>query len=138
MKRTTLERRIKAANSVLLTKGKMEDIGEYFAPDYAVHYGAAAPARGHAAIREALGRIKAAFPRLRVKVEILVASERRIAWIRTLSGVQRAAYKGFPGEGKRVVWRELVTSEFRDGLIAGEWVVTDLAEQLLLSRKRRE
>ena len=138
MKHTTLGSRIKAASSTLLAKGKLEKIGEFFAPDYAVHYGAASPARGHTVIREALGRIKAAFPRLRVKVEILVASEGRIAWIRTLSGVQRAAYKGFPGEGRRVVWRELVTSEFRDGLIAEEWIVTDLAEQLLLARKWRK
>lgn len=29
----------------------------------------------------------------------------------------------------------MVTSRFRDGLIAEEWVVTDLAERLLLSRK---
>jgi predicted ester cyclase len=137
MKRTTLAARIKAANSTLLAKGRIEAIGEFFAPDYAVHFSDAAPARGHAVIREALDRLKGAFPRLRVKVEILVENEQRIAWLRTLSGLQQGAYKGFPAGRKRVVWRELVTSEFRDGLIAEEWIVTDLAEQLLLSRKRQ-
>ena len=29
----------------------------------------------------------------------------------------------------------MVTSEFRDGRIDEEWVVTDLAERLLLARK---
>ena len=30
----------------------------------------------------------------------------------------------------------MVTSRFRDGLIAEEWLITDLAERLLLARKR--
>lgn len=137
MKRTTLAARIKAANSSLLAKGRLEDIGEFFATNYVVHYSHAAPAQGYTVIREALGRLKSAFPRLRVKVEILVESDRRIGWVRTLSGLQQGAYKGFPAGHKRVVWRESVTSEFRDGLIVQEWIVTDLAEQLLLSRKPR-
>ena len=32
--------------------------------------------------------------------------------------------------------REMVTSRFRDGLIAEDWFLTDLAERLLLARKR--
>lgn len=137
MKPTTLAARIKLANSTLLVDGKLEDIGEFFTPDYVVHFSHAAPARGQAVVREALGRINVAFPRLRVKVEILVEGGKRIAWLRTLSGMQEGPYKGFPAGNRRIVWRELVTSEFRDGLIAEEWIVTDLAEQLLLSRKRR-
>jgi predicted ester cyclase len=137
MKPTTLATRIRLANSTLLAKGKLKDIAAFFTTDYVVHFSHAAPARGHAVIREALGRINAAFPRLRVKVEILVESGKRIACLRTLSGVQKGPYKGFPAGNRRIVWRELVTSEFREGLIAEEWIVTDLAEQLLLSRKRR-
>ncbi len=34
----------------------------------------------------------------------------------------------------RISWRDMVTSEFRDGRIAEEWVATDLAERLLLAR----
>jgi len=33
--------------------------------------------------------------------------------------------------------RDLVTSRFRDGLIAEDWLIADLAEGLLLARKRR-
>lgn len=32
---------------------------------------------------------------------------------------------------------DMVTSRFRDGKIAEEWVISDLAERLLLARKRR-
>jgi hypothetical protein len=36
---------------------------------------------------------------------------------------------------RRIVWRDMVTSRFRDGLIAEEWAISDLAERLLLARK---
>jgi predicted ester cyclase len=34
-----------------------------------------------------------------------------------------------------VQWSDQVISEIEDGRIAEEWLVTDLAEQLLLARK---
>ena len=37
---------------------------------------------------------------------------------------------------ERNVWREMIISKFSDGMIAKEWVVTDCADCLLLSRKR--
>ena len=50
--------------------------------------------------------------------------------------MQQGAYAGFPASGRVIVWRDMVTSVFRDGRIAEEWVISDLAEQLLGSRKR--
>jgi predicted ester cyclase len=69
-------------------------------------------------------------------VEILVEGVNRVAWQRTLQGTHQTAFKGFPGSERNIVWRDMVTSQFRDGLIVEEWVVTDLAERLLLSRKK--
>jgi hypothetical protein len=43
---------------------------------------------------------------------------------------------GFPATGRPIVWRDMVTSRFQDGRIAEDWVLTDLAERLLLARKR--
>jgi hypothetical protein len=34
-----------------------------------------------------------------------------------------------------MTWREMAVSQFKDGLIVEEWVITDLAEQFLLARK---
>ncbi len=68
--------------------------------------------------------------------KILVEGKDRVAWQRTLRGAQQGAFKGFPASGREIMWRDMVTSRFRDGLIAEEWVVTDLAERLLLARKR--
>jgi len=71
-----------------------------------------------------------------VEVEILVEGPERISWQRTLSATHAGTYLGFPATGRKLVWRDMVTSRFRDGLIVEEWVVTDLAEQLLKARKR--
>jgi len=56
--------------------------------------------------------------------------------VRTLKGTHKVAFKGFPDSGHEIVWCDMVTSEIQDGKIIQEWVVTDLAERLLLSRKK--
>ena len=124
-----------AANTALFTEGNLEAIPEFFAPDYVAHITGGKMTGGHDAIREVLAAIKHAFPALTCEVEILVEGKDRIAWLRTLSGMQRAAFKGFPSKGKELVWRDMVTSRIHDGRIAEEWVVTDFAERLLLAQK---
>ncbi len=128
--------KIKQANATLIAEGNLGCIAEFFTPDYLVHFNEKDTAVGHGVIHKALELIKKAFPKVQVEVKILVENDNCIAWMRTLSGIQEGAYKGFPASNREIVWREMVTSEFRDGLIAKEWVVTDLAERLLLSRKR--
>jgi steroid delta-isomerase-like uncharacterized protein len=127
---------VKSANTTLITEGKLDAAGDFFTPDYVVHVTAQDIAGGQGTVRNVLGPLKRAFPDVTVEVEILIEGTERVAWQRTLKGTQKGAYKGFPASGQLVVWRDMVTSQFRGGLIAEEWVVTDLAERLLLSRKR--
>ncbi len=127
--------KIHAANSALLANGDLESVGDFFTPDYVAHLTGQNLTGGHGAIRRVLGMIRRAFPDLQVEVEILLEGKDRVAWQRTLRGTQRGEFKGFPACGRRIVWRDMVTSRFRDGLIAEEWVITDLAERLLRTRK---
>ena len=120
----------------LLADGNLDIIGEFFTRDYVAHVTDEDLALGHDGIRRFLGMYQRAFPELLVEIEILVEGKDRVAWQRTLRGTQRGAYKGFPPTGRPIVWRDMVTSRFRDGLIAEDWVITDLAERLLLARKR--
>lgn len=131
------EARIRSANAALLVAGELERIPEFFAPDYVAHH-TAGELRGHDAIRRFLRALSKAFPRVEVEVEVLVRSRDRIAWHRTLRGVQSGAYKGFPASNRALVWRDVVTSRFENGRIAEEWVLTDLAEHLLRARKRQD
>jgi predicted ester cyclase len=132
----SLASKIQAANTALIADGDLDAIGDYFAPGYVAHGTDSDMKGGHNAVRDFLGVLRRAFPDLNVEVEILVEGEDRVAWQRTLRGIQQGDYKGFPATGRLIVWRDMVTSRFRDGLIAEDWVITDLAERLLRARKR--
>jgi steroid delta-isomerase-like uncharacterized protein len=126
--------RIQAANSAIIAGGNLDAIGEFFTPDYVGH-GTDRDLEGHSAVRKFLGMLQQAFPDLRVEVEILAEGDDRVAWHGTLRGTQKGDFMGFPACGRQIVWRDMITSRFRDGLIAEEWVLTDLAEHLLRARK---
>ncbi|HET6395809.1 MAG TPA: ester cyclase [Pseudoxanthomonas sp.] len=131
----SLASKVEEANAVLFSGGALNAVERFFAPDYVAHFTNQEMKGGHGAIHRVLAGIRESFPDLQVEVEILLEGVNRVAWQRTLRGTHQAAFKGFPGSGRRIVWRDMVVSHFRDGLIVEEWVVTDLAERLLLSRK---
>lgn len=124
-----------AANTALFVEGDLDAINTYFAPDYLVHLAAGRSLRGHDGIRAAITLTRRAFSNLAVEVELLVEAQDRVAWQRTLKGTQTGAYHGFPASGREIQWREQVVSRMVDGKIVEEWLVSELAERLLLSRK---
>lgn len=127
---------IKNANSTLLVDGNLDAIGEFFADDYIVHITDGDFAGGPALVRQSLGLYLKAFSERQVEVQVLVESEDRIAWQRTVRAMHNGSFKGFPASGRPIVWRDMVVSRIRGGLIAEEWLTTDLAERLLLERHR--
>ncbi|MDQ2076392.1 ester cyclase [Marinimicrobium sp. ABcell2] len=124
------------ANNSLFVDGNVEDVDEFFAIDYAVHVTGRTINGGHKIVRAVVGELRKSFPDLTVNVEILVEGQDRVAWQRTFRGTHKSKFKGFPPSDRAVEWRDMVTSRFVDGRITEEWVITDLAEQLLLSRKK--
>ena len=132
----TLAEIIRRANSALIRDGQLERIERFFTTDYAVHASDRDVGGGPRFVRSHLESLRRTFEDLHVDVEILVEGEDRIAWQRTFRGTQRGAYQGFPATGREITWRDMVTSRFVEGKIAEEWVVSDLAEQLLRARKR--
>jgi steroid delta-isomerase-like uncharacterized protein len=131
----SLARKIRAANSALIANGDLDAIGEFFAPDFVAHLTDQDMA-GHSGIRRFLGMLQRGFPKLQVDVEILVEGKDRVAWQRTLRGTHQGDFMGFPASGRPITWRDMVTSRFRDGLVAEDWAISDLAERLLLAGKR--
>ena len=132
----SLASKIEAANSTLLAGGALDAVSDFFTPDYIVHLTDQDLAGGHDLVRNALAMYRSAFPDIRIEVEILVEAKDRVAWQRTIRGTHKGAFKGFPATERSMVWREMVTSRFHDGLIAEEWLVSDLAERLLIAKKR--
>jgi len=131
-----LASKILAANHALVEHSNSEAIADYFASDYVAHITDQDLAGGHKLIQSMLDLYERAFPSRKVEVEILVEGVDRVSWQRTIRAKQDGAFKGFPASGRDIVWRDVVTSRFRDGLIVEEWVISDLAEQLLRSRKK--
>ncbi|MFG6432258.1 ester cyclase [Roseateles sp. LYH14W] len=131
---TTWPAHLRRATEAVLEQGRREAIADFFAPGYVAHV-SGQTMKGHDAVAGVMEALRRAVPELRVDVEILVEGDGRIAWLRTCRGTQAGAFKGFPASGKELVWRDMVVSRFERGLIAEEWVVTDLAERLLLARK---
>lgn len=132
----SLSSKIKAANQTLIANGDHDAIKTFFSPDYVAHLTGQDVAGGHKLVRSLLELYQRAFPHPKVQIEILLEGPDRIAWQRTLRAKHEGAFKGFPASGREIVWRDVITSQFQDGLIAEEWVISDLAEQLLLSRKK--
>ena len=126
---------IEAANTALILNGNLHEVGDFFTSDYVAHVTGQDFSGGHDVVKKVVRAYRRAFSEIEVEIEILVKAKSRIAWQRTLRAKQTGAFKGFPASNRMIIWRDMITSEFRDGLIAEEWVVTDLAEKLLLSRK---
>jgi predicted ester cyclase len=129
-----LSSKILAANVALFEEGNREAIADFFATDYIAHLTAQNLAGGHQLIRGMLDLYQRAFPDPKVEVEIFLEGPDRVSWQRTIRAKHKGAFKGFPASGREIVWRDVVTSRFRGALIAEEWVISDLAEQLLLSK----
>ncbi|MGI9204558.1 MAG: ester cyclase [Woeseiaceae bacterium] len=129
-----LATRIRDVNVLLIEDGNTEAIEEYFSTNYVVNFGGSAK-KGHGAVRGFTKAIHDAFSELSVDVEVFVESDDRISWQRTIHGTQTGAFQGFPASGLEIVWRDMVVSDTKSGVIIREWVVTDLAEALLRSKK---
>lgn len=126
---------ILSATSALFCDGQYEVIGKHFAPDYVVHTAGQDLRGGPKLIRSAIELYRGAFRNLVVDVQFFMESADTVSWQRTMRATHTGAFKGFPATGQPIVWREMVVSRFCNSLIIEEWVVTDLAERLLFSRK---
>lgn len=131
----SLSSTIKEANSVLYGDAEPTAVAAYFTDDYVAHVTSGDLVLGHDGVQSVLNLYRRAFPDAQVDVEILVQHGDRVGWQRTFRATHLGAFRGFPPTRRPIVWREMVTSRFRDGRIAEEWLVSDLAEHLLAARK---
>lgn len=117
--------RIQNANDALFHKGNLDMVRELFAPSYVVHLTGAEKAGGHDFIRSFVSDLRAAFPDLRVEVEVLVTDGNRVAWQRTNRGTFKSDFQGIPATGRSMLWRDMVVTRYEKGKIAEEWGVSD-------------
>jgi len=116
----------------LFEKGNLDFISELFSEDYVAHAGAKTH-HGHRFIKQYIQLIRRSLPDVKLlKVEILARDEKSITWQRSFRGTHTKSLKGIPPSGKRVSWYEMMVTRFESGKIIEDWVVSDLAFQLML------
>ena len=129
--------KIKEANQSLFMKGDLDQVEKYFSSNYKAQLTGKVLKGGHGAVRTMLESLLRSFSDIKVEIDVLLEHESRISWQRTLHVTHTGKFKNFPASGDKLVWRDMVTSQFQNGVIKEEWLVTDLAEQLLLARKKK-
>ncbi|MHC4846190.1 MAG: ester cyclase [Planctomycetota bacterium] len=130
------EERIRLASEEIIGKGDFALVDEVFAADYVAHAGDKT-GNGPGFVRRFGGQMRTAIPDLHVvAVDVLAQSGDTITWSRTLAGTHTADLMGIPPSGKTVKWIEMVVSRFDGERIAEEWVVSELAGELMLKQPR--
>ena len=112
--------------SEILTKGRMDLIDEYFAPNYVDHE---PPPPGitpdREGVRTVLASMKEAFPDL--KVDIVHQSQdgdTHYSHVRC-SGTMKGDFMGMPAANKKATWEEMHIGVIRDGKITEHWGIQD-------------
>jgi steroid delta-isomerase-like uncharacterized protein len=100
----------------------------YIAPDLIINLAELpAPRHGHEVWREGFDLMRRAFPDLRARIEDVVAADDRVALRLRLHGTHTGEFLGIAATGRPI---EYVSHEFyriADGLIAEEWICSDMA-----------
>lgn len=111
-----------------LNAGDTERLLAVTAPDIVIHYPELPePLHGRETWQQGFELMKRAFPDLNAHVDDIVAADDKVALRLTLRGTHRGEFQGIPATGRTVGY---VSHEFyrvKDGLIAEEWICSDLA-----------
>jgi steroid delta-isomerase-like uncharacterized protein len=98
------------------------------APDIVIHYAQLPePIRGRETWQQGFELMRHAFPDLRATIDDLVAAGDKVAIRLTLRGTHQGDFQGLDASGRTI---EYVSHEFyrvADGLIAEEWICSDMA-----------
>jgi predicted ester cyclase len=126
---------IKYIAEQLIVQGNLKVVDTAFSENYVAHAGEKIH-KGHQFIKQFTKQVKAAIPDIKItKIEILSETANTLTWQRILSGTHKASLKGIPASNQKVKWYEIVVSRFENDKIVEEWLVSDLAFQLMIKLK---
>jgi steroid delta-isomerase-like uncharacterized protein len=114
-----------------LNAGDTQRLLAVVAPDIMIHYAEMPePLKGRQTWQQGFELMKRAYPDLHAHVDDIVAADDKVALRLTLRGTHQGDFQGIPATGRAVSY---VSHEFycvRDGLIAEEWICSDMASLL--------
>jgi len=119
----------------LFVQGNIEIVDTVFHEKYVAHEGDKSYS-GQKFVKQYIRKLRLAIPDIKIrKIEFLSQTENSISWKRSFSGTHKAALQGIPASMKKVKWNEIVVTHFEGERIAEEWLVSNLAFQLMLKEK---
>ena len=122
----------------LFEEKKLDAIPDIFTKDYLAH-AEDKEYSGHAFIKRYFKQLQTAIPDISVKKLTVLAEEANtVTWQRTLTGTHTNALLGIPASNKKLQWNEMVVSRFEDQKIAEEWVVSELAAQMMFKLPKKK
>ena len=132
------EEKIEYIAKLLFEQGNIEIIDSAFVESYIGHYGDKKHT-GQKFIKQFIEKLRLAIPDIKIlKIEFLSQTENMITWQRTFSGTHKAEMQGIPASLKKLKWNEIVVTRFEGEKIAEDWLVSDLAFQLMLKQTKKK
>ena len=109
----------------LFAKGELKRLAELTTSDFVNHGQTVGPSSGRDNLKNAIERVRAAFPDLNCALEHEMAEGDFVLHHLTARGTQRGSLAGRPATGKEAVWAEMHLMRFRDGRMSEQWGVVD-------------
>lgn len=111
-----------------LNAGDTNKLLAVVAPDFVIHYAEMPePLHGSETWKQGFELMKHAFPDLEVHVDDIVAADDKVAVRLTLSGTHQGEFQGIPATGRKIRYISHEFYRVADGLIAEEWICSDMA-----------
>ena len=88
------------------------------------------PRHGHDVWRQGFEMMKHAFPDLQAHIEDIVTAEDKVAVRLRFRGTHRGEFLGIPATGRTINYVSHEFYRIADGLIAEEWICSDMATLL--------
>lgn len=111
----------------LLNAGEINACLARMADDFVMNLaGAPEPMIGKAAWRSNLEYLLSAFPDFQVRVDDAFGAGDRVTCLMTMSGTHRGDFLGHAPSGRRVEFASHEVYRVTDGVIAEEWILSDL------------
>lgn len=121
----------------LFEQGDVEIVDSSFVEGYVAHDGDKKHS-GQKFVKQFIGRLRLAIPDLKIeKIEFLSQTEETLTWQRSFSGTHKVELQGIPASMKKVKWNEIVVTRFEGEKIAEDWLVSNLALQLMINHKKK-
>lgn len=131
------EKQIEYIAKQLFEQGNVKIIDSVFVESYVAHDGDIKHL-GQKFVKQYIGKLRLAIPDLKIeKIEFLSQTENTLTWQRTLSGTHKTEMQGIPASMKKVKWNEIVVTRFDGEKIAEDWLVSNLAFQLIIKQAKK-